>query len=269
MSVTDPESGMHARLERYLPRQFCCDLPRDAASLAAFDELLDRHRHQIAAVIIEPLIQGAGGMVFHTPVDVKALADACARTGVLLILDEIMTGFGRTGTMFACTQAGIVPDIICLSKALTGGTITLAATVARRHVFEGFLSEDPGAALMHGPTFMANPLACAAANASLDLFETEPRLTQVAAIERALGTGLAPCRTLPGVRDVRVKGAVGVVELAALPDVSRLRRRFLELGTWIRPLGNVIYLTPSFTIEPLDLATLCAAVWEVVVDIAG
>jgi adenosylmethionine-8-amino-7-oxononanoate aminotransferase len=175
-----------------------------------------------------------------------------------------MTGFGRTGTMFACEQASIVPDLICVSKALTGGTITLAATVARHHVFEGFLSEDPEAALMHGPTFMANPLACAAANASLDLFETEPRLAQVAAIELALQTELAPCRTMPGVRDVRIKGAIGVVELATASDASRLRRNFLELSTWIRPLGNVIYLTPSFTIEPPDLAVLCAAVRAVV-----
>ena len=158
--------------------------------------------------------------------------------------------------MFACEEAGVVPDIVTLSKALTGGTLPLAATVARRHVFEAFCSDDPGHALMHGPTFMANALACAAANASLDLFEREPRLAQVAAIEAALARDLAPCRDLPGVVDVRVKGAIGVVELAASPDVDALRRRFVAEGVWIRPFGRIVYLTPAFTIAADELAHL-------------
>jgi adenosylmethionine-8-amino-7-oxononanoate aminotransferase len=186
-----------------------------------------------------------------------------------LIADEIMTGFGRTGRMFACEEADIVPDIVCLSKALTGGTLALAATVARRHVFEAFLSDDPAAALMHGPTYMANPLACAAANASLDLFESEPRLAQVAAIESRLYEQLAPCRALAGVAKVRVKGAIGAVELAGAVDLDALRQRFVELGVWVRPFGKVVYLMPPFVIAPDDLATLTTAVVRVLEERAA
>ncbi len=260
MSVTDPEHGMHKRLAGYLPVQLVQNLPRDPASLAAFERFLAEHGSGIAAVILEPLVQGAGGMVFHSPAVLADIAEACRRTGHLLILDEIMTGFGRTGSMFACQQAGIVPDIACLSKALTGGTIALAATVARAHVFEAFLSDDPRAALMHGPTFMANPLACAAANASLDLFEREPRLDQVRMVEAWLSHGLGPCRLIDGVGDVRVKGAIGVVELIPPVDARALARALLARGVWVRPLGDVVYLMPAFVIGEADLATLCAAV---------
>jgi adenosylmethionine-8-amino-7-oxononanoate aminotransferase len=255
MSVSDPESGMHAHLAGYVPTQLVCDLPRDAASLAAFEAVLGRT--DIAAVILEPLVQGAGGMRFHAPETLAAVAQACERAGQLLILDEIMTGFGRTGTMFACQQAGIVPDIICLSKALTGGTMALAATVARRHVFEAFWSDDPGAALMHGPTFMANPLACAAANASLDLFEGWAGLGQ---LEAAMTAQLVACRDFPGVVDVRTMGAIGVVQLTHLGDPAWLRARFLDLGVWLRPFGDIIYLTPPFVIGEADLTRLCDAV---------
>jgi adenosylmethionine---8-amino-7-oxononanoate aminotransferase len=188
---------------------------------------------------------------------------------VLLIADEIMTGFGRTGRMFACEEANVIPDIVCLSKALTGGTLPLAATVARRHVFEAFLSDDPAAALMHGPTYMANPLACAAANASLDLFEPghdSPRLAQVAAIEAALREQLAPCRGLGGVAEVRVKGAIGAVELTGSVDLAQLRRSFVDLGVWLRPFGKVVYLMPPFVIGAGDLATLTAAVVRVLTE---
>jgi len=185
---------------------------------------------------------------------------------VLLILDEIFTGFGRTGTMFACEQADIVPDIITLSKALTGGTIALAATVARRHVFEAFLLDSPGAALMHGPTFMANALACTAACASLELFEREPRLDQIAALSAMLKTGLEPCRALPGVRDVRVLGAIGVVELDAIEDLPRLKAALVDQGVWIRPYRNIVYLTPAFTITPEALARLMHAIYGVLRD---
>jgi adenosylmethionine-8-amino-7-oxononanoate aminotransferase len=205
-------------------------------------------------------------MKMHDAATLAFIADACRRHEVLLIADEIMTGFGRTGRMFACEEAGVVPDIICLSKALTGGTLPLAATVARRHVFDAFQSDDPAAALMHGPTYMANPLACAAANASLDLFESEPRLAQVAAIECALREELAPCRELGGVADVRVKGAIGAVELAGRIDLDALRRRFAELGVWVRPFGNVVYLMPPFVIAAEDLATLAAAVRRVLTE---
>lgn len=263
MAVSDPEEGMHRRFNHLLPRGLIADLPRDEASLAALDALLARHHHELAAMIVEPLVQGAGGMIFHDAPVLQHLRMLADRYGLLLIADEIFTGFGRTGALFACREAGIVPDIITLSKALTGGTLALAATVARAQVFAAFLSDDPDVALMHGPTFMANPLACAAANASLDLFETEPRLQQVEAIERQLAEELAPCAGLPRVKAVRVKGAIGVVEIEAIDDVAELRRRLVAEGVWIRPFGNVIYLAPAFTIAAAELRRLTTAICRV------
>src|SRR5215471_20221379 len=186
MAVCDLEAGMHARLQGFLPEHFIADLPTDDASAAILSRLVERHADEIAAIIVEPLVQGAGGMRFHNVDVLKRLRALADRYELLLIFDEIFTGFGRTGTMFACEAADVAPDIITLSKALTGGTLPLAATVARRHVFDAFWSDDPSEALMHGPTFMGNALACAAANASLDLFEREPRLAQVAKISAAL-----------------------------------------------------------------------------------
>jgi adenosylmethionine---8-amino-7-oxononanoate aminotransferase len=177
-----------------------------------------------------------------------------------LIFDEIFTGFGRTGAMFAFQETDVAPDIIAVSKALTGGTLPLAATVAQRRVFDAFWSDDPAKAFMHGPTFMANALACAAANASLDLFEREARLDQVAGIDGQLRHGLEPCRALPGVKDVRVKGAIGVVELDRIEDLDALRQRFIAEGVFIRPFGSIVYLTPAFTISEEDLSTLTEAV---------
>jgi adenosylmethionine-8-amino-7-oxononanoate aminotransferase len=184
-----------------------------------------------------------------------------------LIFDEIFTGFGRTGAMFACEAAGVTPDIITLSKALTGGTLPLAATVATAKVFDAFWSDDPAKALMHGPSYMANALACAAANASLDLFESEPRLQQVTQISAGLLQGLAPCRSMRGVKDVRVKGAIGVVEMERIADLGALRARFVEEGVFVRPFGNVVYLTPAFTILPYELDVLTGAVVKVVRDL--
>ena len=266
MALCDPEEGMHALFAGSMPDQIMAELPNDEAMRRAFDLLLETHGERLAAVIIEPLVQGAGGMKMHHAQTLAFVAEACRRHEVLLIADEIMTGFGRSGRMFACEEAGVIPDIICLSKALTGGTLPLAATVARRHVFEAFLSDDSAAALMHGPTYMANPLACAAANASLDLFESEPRLQQVAMIEAQLATELAPCRRLAGVVDVRVKGAIGAVELTGSIDVDGLRRRFAELGVWVRPFGKVVYLMPPFVISAEDLATLTATVDQVLTE---
>jgi adenosylmethionine---8-amino-7-oxononanoate aminotransferase len=262
MSVCDPEESMHALFKDYLPRQILAELPVDDALEAAFDALLAREKAQVAAVLIEPLAQGAGGMKFHSPDTVKRVAEACKRHDILLIADEIFVGFGRTGTLFACEQAGVTPDIFCLGKGLTGGALTLAATLARPHVFEAFLSDNHDKALMHGPTFMANPLACAAANASLDLFATEPRLEQVANIETQLRKELEPCREIPGVVDVRVKGAIGVVQCASLGDAAALRQRFAEQGVWIRPFGDIVYLTPAFTIEKDQLAALTGAICD-------
>ena len=260
MSVCDPDESMHSLFKDYLPRQFLAELPVDDASEQAFDDLLSREKQNIAAVLIEPLVQGAGGMKFHSAETLRRVSDACARHGVLLIADEIFVGFGRTGTLSPANRRAITPDILCLGKGLTGGALSLAATIARPHVFEAFLSDDPAKALMHGPTFMANPLACAAANASLDLFESEPRLEQVARIETLLREGLAPCKKIPGVLDVRVKGAIGVVQCATLGDAAALSTIFAEQGFWIRPFGDIVYLTPAFTIEENQLAALTLAI---------
>jgi adenosylmethionine-8-amino-7-oxononanoate aminotransferase len=268
MSVSDVEAGMHARLAAYVPRQHMLDLPRDEREMRAFADRLAEIRSETAAVILEPLVQAAGGMRMHAPDIVSGIAAICREHGVLFIADEVATGFGRTGTMFACEQAGVAPDIMCVGKALTGGALGLAATVAQGDVFEAFLSDDPDAALMHGPTFMANPLACAAANASLDLFESEPRVAQVAAIAAHLREALAECRDMAGVADVRVKGAIGAVELARMPDAQWLRDRFVAEGVWVRPLDNVVYLMPPFVIAPDELAALTGAVVRVVREAA-
>ncbi|MGA7681336.1 MAG: adenosylmethionine--8-amino-7-oxononanoate transaminase [Pseudolabrys sp.] len=257
MAVSDPDAGMHAAFAGVLPRHHIVDLPDDDSTL---DQLLTERGDTVAAMIVEPLVQGAGGMTFHDARALRRLRALADRYDVLLIFDEIFTGFGRTGTMFACEHAGVAPDIITLSKALTGGTLPLAATIATRMIFDAFWSDEPKKALMHGPTYMANALGCAAANASLDLFEREPRLRQVADIAIALEQGLAPCRDFPNVKDVRVKGAIGVVELDRIDDLDALRTQFIEQGVFIRPIGNVIYLTPAFTISSDELKTLTDAI---------
>jgi adenosylmethionine-8-amino-7-oxononanoate aminotransferase len=268
MAVCDPEEGMHSLFANALQKQFIADLPVDAPSREALDALLARHAPELAGILVEPLVQGAGGMLFHEPEVLRALRAAADRHGLLLIFDEIFTGFGRTGTMFAWEAAGVAPDIITLSKALTGGTMGLAATVAKSAIFDAFASDDPQRALMHGPTFMANALACAAANASLDLFATEPRLQQVGKIAAAMARDLEPARNLPGVRDVRVKGAIGVVELDRIENVKDLKRRFIEAGVWVRPFRNIVYLTPAFTIDEADLKRLTDAILSVLKDVS-
>ncbi|MGA8496545.1 MAG: adenosylmethionine--8-amino-7-oxononanoate transaminase [Xanthobacteraceae bacterium] len=266
MAVSDPQGSMHAAFRGLLPEQITVDLPVDERSTAAFEAALERHADELAAIIVEPLVQGAGGMRFHDAQVLRTLRATADRYELLLIFDEIFTGFGRAGTLFAFQDAGVVPDIITLSKALTGGTLPLAATIAAKKVFEAFWSDDPAQALMHGPTFMANPLACAAANASLDLFEREPRLDQVAKISGALAAGLEPCRKLPGIKDVRVKGAIGVVELDRIEDINALRQRFVTEGVFIRPFGTVVYLTPAFTVAQDELAKLTDAVRRVLAE---
>jgi len=261
MAVSDPDAGMHAAFAGVLPRHHVADPPDDDSAL---DQLLTQRGDTVAAMIMEPLVQGAGGMIFNDVVALRRLRALADRYDVLLIFDEVFTGFGRTGTMFACEQAGVAPDIITLSKALTGGTLPLAATIATRRIFDAFWSDDPKKALMHGPTYMANALGCAAANASLDLFEREPRLRQVADIAIALERGLAPCRDFPNVKDVRVKGAIGVVELDRIDDLDALRSQFIEQGVFIRPIGSVIYLTPAFTISSDELKTLTDAIVKTV-----
>jgi adenosylmethionine---8-amino-7-oxononanoate aminotransferase len=266
MAVSDPQDSMHAAFRGLLPEQITVDLPVDEKSTSAFEAALERHAGELAAIIVEPLVQGAGGMRFHDAQVLRTLRAAADRYELLLIFDEIFTGFGRTGALFAFQAADVVPDIITLSKALTGGTLPLAATIAGKNVFEAFWSDDPADALMHGPTFMANPLACAAANASLDLFEREPRLDQVAKISSALAAALEPCRKLPGVKDVRVKGAIGVVELERIENLNVLRQRFVSEGVFIRPFGAVVYLTPAFTIAEAELAELTDAIGRVLAE---
>jgi len=266
MTVSDGRAGMHGRFGAATQRHFIQALPRNEAGEAALDRFVTDHRRELAGIIVEPLVQGAGGMVFHATEVLRSLRRLADRHGLLLIFDEIFTGFGRTGRLFAMEEAGVVPDMVTLSKALTGGTLPLAATVARHRVYEGFLSKDPQDALMHGPTFMGNALACAAANASLDLFEREPRLEQVAAIGHQMEAELAPCRGGRSVRDVRVKGAIGVVELETTDMAAALRDRFVAEGAWIRPFGRIVYLTPAFTIAPDELTLLTCAIRCAIAD---
>lgn len=260
MAVCDPDEGMHKHFEHYLRRQIIAELPSSWIKTTVFDELLQSTHNEVAAVIVEPMVQGVGGMRFHDAETLKRVADLCAKYNILLIADEIFTGFGRTGTMFACEQAGIVPDIMCLGKALTGGTMTLAATLARPHVFEAFWSDDPEKALMHGPTYMANPLACAAANASLDLFEREPRLQQAKKLEELLKNGLEACRASSRVIDVRAMGAIGVVQFSAEPDHKALRQFLIDQGVWVRSWKDCLYLTPALTMTDYELGVLTLAI---------
>lgn len=265
MSVCDPEEGMHAMFAGALPEQIITDLPRDDASIAALDALLDAHKHTLAGIIVEPLVQGAGGMVFHDADTLRALRKLADKHDLLLIFDEIFVGFARTGPMFAFEAADgdAVPDIITLGKGLTGGTLPLAATIASKKIFEAFWSDDPGAALMHGPTYMGNALACAAANASLDLFEREDRQLQAAEIGKKMGPALGLCIGLPGVKDVRVRGAIGVVELDEIKDMNALKQALVDQGVWVRPFRNIVYLTPALNISDADLETLTNAIHTV------
>jgi adenosylmethionine-8-amino-7-oxononanoate aminotransferase len=263
MAVCDPEEGMHALFAGTLPQHHVIDLPRDEESIKAFDAFVERHAGDTAAILVEPLVQGAGGMLFHDPRVLQHLRRAADKYDLLLIFDEIFTGFGRTGPMFALEAAEIAPDIVTLGKGLTGGTLPLAATVASQKIFDAFWSDDPMHALMHGPTFMGNALACAAANASLDLFEREPRLLQSAEIGKAMGKQLGRCIGIKGVKDVRVKGAIGVVELENIENMNALKAALVAEGVWVRPFRNIVYLTPALTIDEADLRKLTDAIVKV------
>lgn len=263
MAVCDPEEGMHALFTGLLPEHPVIDLPRDEKAISDFETFLDRHAGELAAILVEPIVQGAGGMLFHDAEVLKRLKSAADKYELLLIFDEIFVGFGRTGPMFACEAAEVTPDIITLGKALSGGTLPLAATIATKRIFDAFWSDDPARALMHGPTFMGNALACAAANASLDLFEHEPRLFQAAEIAQKLGPALGRCLGLPGVVDVRVKGAIGVVELDRIENLTLLKRRLVAEGVWVRPFRNIVYLTPALTVGDEDLERLTSAIVRV------
>ena len=260
MAVGDTNEGMHRLFRGYLPEHLVVPLPRDEQSRAAFDDLLNESAHEIAAVIVEPLVQGAGGMKFFSPETLREIAAACRRHGVLLIADEIFTGFGRLGSMFACEQAGVVPDLVCIGKALTGGALSLAATLASDKIYAPFHSDNPNAALMHGPTYMGNAMACAAANASLDLFESEPRLAQVKAIEGWLKAGLEPARNIAGVKDVRAWGAIGAVQLQSGEGLDVIAGACLEAGLWVRPFLDIVYLTPAYVMPENEVADLTTGI---------
>jgi len=269
MSLCDPDHGMHKQLNDYMPKQYCIRLPLDEYDFSEFDMLLEGIGNTVAGVVIEPLVQGAGGMKFHSPDVLAEIHRITKKHGILFIADEVMTGFYRTGSLFACNEAGIIPDIMCIGKALTGGTMTLAATLTSQNIYDAFLGDSLEQALMSGPTYMANPLACAAANASLDLFDSEPRQNQVEEIERQLYEELMPCKELHKVLDVRVKGAIGVVEMDINRDeILLLRTKFIELGVFLRPFSNVVYIMPPFTITKEELTKLTDAVIKAIHDLS-
>jgi len=270
MSVCDPVTGMHSLFTGVLPQQIFIEAPpagfetvctdADMAPLAA---ALERHAHEAAALILEPVVQGAGGMRFYPPGYLQRARALCDAHSVLLIADEIATGFGRSGRLFACEHAAISPDILCLGKALTGGYLTLAATLTTREIADTIRESPPGV-FMHGPTFMGNPLACAVALASIRLLLDSPWQSRIRAIEAGLRAGLQPCVAMPQVREVRALGAIGVVELHAPVDMKRVQPRFVERGVWVRPFGRLVYLMPPYVIGEEDLAALTQAVVEVV-----
>lgn len=265
MSVCDPDGGMHELWTDVLTQQvFAPQVPSDydPGYSEAFEEQLAEHAAELAAVIVEPVVQGAGGMRFHDPRYLTDLREICDRHDVLLIFDEIATGFGRTGAMFAADHVGVTPDIMCVGKALTGGYITLAATLCTRDIAHTISTNEPGA-LMHGPTFMANALACAVGVASVEVLLSDDWRARVAAIEDGLRSGLAPAAALPGVADVRVLGAIGVIEMDAPVDLRRATPVAIEHGVWLRPFRNLVYVMPPYICTPEEVAQICSAMTAV------
>ena len=272
MTVCDPVTGMHSLFEGMLTKNYFAERPGirfgeawREEDIRSFEQLITEH-DDIAAVILEPIVQGAGGMWFYSAEYLKHVRELCNEQNVLLILDEIATGFGRSGRMFACEHAGITPDIMCLGKALTGGYMTLAATLTTAHV-AGTISDHGQGVFMHGPTFMANPLACAVANASVDLLVSQDWLERIKAIEVQLESGLGNCRDLDNVTDVRIMGAIGVVEVDKPVDMRSITQAFVKRGVWVRPFDRLIYLMPPYIIEAEDLNLLTSAIYEVVKEL--
>ncbi|MFE4518720.1 adenosylmethionine--8-amino-7-oxononanoate transaminase [Kitasatospora sp. NPDC056783] len=266
MSVCDPDGGMHHLWGGVLPGQLFApeppagfDAPLDPAYAAEFEELMARHADELAAVIVEPVVQGAGGMRFHSPAYLRMLRDLCDRYGVLLVFDEIATGFGRSGALFAADHAGVSPDVMCLGKALTGGYLTLAAALCTSEIADG-ISRGEVPVLAHGPTFMGNPLACAVANASLELLLGQDWSLEVKRIEAGLAEGLAAAGDVPGVLDVRTQGAIGVVQLDHPVDVPAATEAAARAGVWLRPFRDLIYTMPPYVTRDEDVARIAAAV---------
>ena len=272
MSVSDPETGMHSVFDQLINKNIFVDQPRCRFGEACQEEELASvklalSQDNVAAVVVEPIVQAAGAMWFYSAEYLMRLRALCDEYDVLLIADEIATGFGRTGEMFACNHASITPDIMCLGKTLTGGYLSLAATMATNHVAQTIDSGEPGV-FMHGPTFMANPLACTAALTSIRLLLDSPWQENISRIEKVLRHGLAPCRNLSNVLDVRVLGAIGVVELAQAVDMKSITEAFVDRGVWLRPFGRLVYLMPPYTIEDADLEKLTTAIVEVVTNLS-
>ena len=269
MSVCDPVTGMHALFTDVLAKNFFIPSPECAfgqpcqtKDLFALKTILEQHNESIAALILEPVVQGAGGMKFYSADYLKQAKTLCEEYNVLLIADEIATGFGRSGKLFACEHADISPDIMCIGKSLTGGYMTLAATLCTNEISNA-ISNTPPHVFMHGPTFMANPLACSAALESIRLLQTSPWQKNIKNIEKRLSSGLAPCKKLASVNEVRVLGAIGVVELKQAVDMSKIQQAFVDAGVWIRPFGKLIYLMPPYVIQDNELDILCNAIFNV------
>ncbi len=264
MSVS-ARSHFNAAYDSITLRNYTLDIPTDEYSFAEFADTIAAIKGSVAALIIEPLVQAAGGFRLHSPDILSEIRRVCREHDILFIADEIATGFGRTGSMFACHEASIEPDIMCVGKAMSGGHMPLAATLTNSKVFEAFLGTEYEKALMHGPTFMAHPIACAAANASLDLFEREPRLAQAEALEQKLWEGLRRFKQRTGVVDVRIKGAIGVIEMQTdAENNQRLRQEFIARGVWLRPFGHALYLMPPLTISDAELEKIFAAIDAVI-----